>query len=96
MSLSTTNRDQSWAAIQDTLSGRQREVFFLLAELKAASAWDLAKRLKREVYVVRPRITELRKIGLVVEAGVKWHEGTQRNETCWQINHRNFHRERAA
>lgn len=92
MSLSIALRDQSWAAVQSSLSQRQREVFIKLAELKAASAWDLATRLGREVYTVRPRLTELRKMGYVQEAGVKWHEGTKRSETCWQIDPQVFRR----
>lgn len=95
MSLSTAVRDQSYAAIQDELGDRQREVFIALSEMTVATAWDLAARLKRDVYVVRPRITELRNKGFVVEAGLKWHEGTQRNETAWQVNHRLNHRNAA-
>lgn len=47
------------------------------------TAWDLSWRLGRAVYVIRPRLTELKSLGLVHARGLRWHEETQRNEAIF-------------
>jgi len=68
------------------LGPRQREVIDLLVRYShGLSAWEIADRAQRLVHAVRPRLTELREMGLVREAGERWEQRTERNETVWRV-----------
>jgi len=71
--------------ILGTLGQRQREVFDLLQRHGELTAWEMASLLGRPVYVVRPRITELSKVGLIRDVGARFHAETQRREAVWGI-----------
>lgn len=69
------------------LGPRQREVVdeLVRAYPRGLSAWELSARLKRLVHAVRPRLTELRKLGIVREAGERWEPVTERHEALWVV-----------
>jgi predicted ArsR family transcriptional regulator len=62
-----------------------RDVFNLLLHEGALSAWQVADRMDRNVYTVRPRLTELFKAGKIKEIGKRWCDRTQRHETVWEV-----------
>lgn len=84
MNLSESLRNQSFEKIKNSLADRQWEVFILVANhSNGLSAWQVATLLKRPVYVVRPRLTELRDMGLLQVTDVTYYPGTQRRESIW-------------
>lgn len=84
MSLTESLRNESFDKIRHTLGDRQWEVFILVAHhSNGLSAWQVANLLKRPVYVVRPRLTELRTLGLLHVTGLTFHPETQRRESIW-------------
>lgn len=67
------------------LGPRQREVVDVLTRSYGLSAWEIADKTKRLVHAVRPRLTELRGLGIVREAGERWEPRTQRHEAVWKV-----------
>ncbi|MND08881.1 hypothetical protein D3C83_318150 [compost metagenome] len=47
------------------------------------TASELARMIQREVYAIRPRLTELEKRLLVKTNGKRWNDRTQRNEAVY-------------
>lgn len=93
MSATEKTRRESWDKTQAILGPRQKEVLDLVKEASGSAglyagitAWEIAIALKRDVYVVRPRLTELKALGVIVAQGTKFHPGTDRNETSWVLN----------
>lgn len=86
LAMSTHAQIRSWEQTCLTLGPRQLEVMECLAvNHPGLTAWELAARLGRMIHALRPRITELRKKGLVIENGERWHEQTQRHEAVWVV-----------
>ena len=84
MALTESLRNESFDKVRSKLGDRQWEVFVLVAHhAKGLSAWQVANLLKRPIYVVRPRLTELRGMGLLHVVGVTYHPETQRRESIW-------------
>lgn len=83
--MSTVQQLDSFRRTLLELGPRQREVVAYLQTHRRASAWEMAANLKRYVHAVRPRITELAKLGLVRQAGEVWHGQTQRMEATWEL-----------
>lgn len=76
---------QSWTETQADLGTRRRDVLDLFFERKDGwTAWEVAERLERPVYVVRPRISELSKLGLLVPVGKKRSRFTGKLEALWR------------
>lgn len=65
---SATSREAA-ASIADEVGIRQTEVLKALVVLRTATADEIAERLGRHPYVVRPRVTELQKRGLLTLTG---------------------------
>jgi len=63
-----TGRDGA-EAFAPKLGARQREALDDLKAFGPSTAEEVAKRTDRHWYVVRPRLTELRLLGLVVDTG---------------------------
>jgi predicted transcriptional regulator len=59
-------RDQNFETLRATLDERRREVLFALAMHGPCTTRQLAERSGRDILSVRPRITELKDMGLVV------------------------------
>lgn len=67
-----------------TVGPRQKEVLDLLKQCPdGLSAWEMASILHRDVYTIRPRITELYQDGWIRPWGTQFCQKTQRNETIW-------------
>ena len=56
-------------AFTPKLGRRQREALDALAEIGPATADEVANHIDRHFYVVRPRFSELREKGLVIDTG---------------------------
>lgn len=80
------SQSESWDKTRKELGPRQEQVYsFLVGRPDGLTAWDIADYMNRQVYTIRPRLTELKILGRIKEAGSKWHEATQRRETNWVI-----------
>jgi hypothetical protein len=92
MGFAAENRRDSYEAVRPELGARQREVFDYFQRFTSGlTPWELKAEMDKfsgkrwEIYVLRPRITELAKMGYLEECGRRWYEGTQRNETVWRV-----------
>lgn len=93
MTFSQAARRESFEAIRPDLGTRQRAVLAVFeANPSGMTAWEVFEHLRKfdadngwAIYTVRPRITELVISGLLEECGLRWHEGTKRNETVFRI-----------
>lgn len=83
--MSTRAQLDSWMRTLRELGPRQREVLDVLLQSGRLGATQIADRVGKHVYVVRPRITELVKLGYIREAGERWEERTQRREAVWMV-----------
>lgn len=70
------------AALTPKLGARQQEALDDLAANGPGSAEDIAERIGRHWYCVRPRLTELREMGLVVDTGRR--KPTQFGGRTWE------------
>ena len=57
------------AALSPRLGGRQQEALDALAAHGPATADEIAERIGRHWYCVRPRFSELRELGQIVDTG---------------------------
>jgi predicted transcriptional regulator len=87
--MSTEPQRKSFAQTLIELGPRQQEVLALLDAFDhrgGLSAWEIADLTKRLVHAVRPRLCELRKRGLIREAGERWEPRTERHEAVWKVS----------
>lgn len=90
MKTSLAIRDESFEKTKCDIGSRQKEVLELLKKHSPYTAWQISDILGRHVYQVRPRLTELEKIGLIRSGGTLFQERTQRKETLyWFIDSEN-------
>lgn len=84
------SQTESWAKTQATLSRRQAEVYNTLSmSTSPLSAFDVSEILSRQVYTIRPRLTELKQMGMIEPVGFKYHVSTDRNEAVWRVKESN-------
>lgn len=83
MSAVDQSRRMSWYSVKRELAPRQAEVIHALEQHGPRSAWELSRILKQQVYVVRPRLTELERMGLIREVGTRYENHYA--ETVWRI-----------
>ena len=50
------------------------------------SAWEISDVTKRLVHAVRPRLCELKAMGLIREHGRRWEPRTERHEVVYVAN----------
>lgn len=82
-------RRASFDKIKEHIGSRQREVLERLESApEGLTAWELAGALGRQVYTVRPRLTELRNLELIEAFGAHFHEETGRREAIWRVSRR--------
>lgn len=80
-------RREAWTEMQTDLGTRRREIFDLfLDNIAGLTAWEASEKLERPVYVVRPRITELSKLGLLSAVGKKRTRFTGKLEALWKAS----------
>jgi predicted transcriptional regulator len=70
MSTTIDLRPVAWHELREGLEGHRLDVFNALA-LRPATCSELAERMGWPVTSVRPRVTELRKMGLVDATGAR-------------------------
>ena len=85
MEITKETRRQSHEKTNRTVVTVSLEIYNVLFQQGAWTAWELAGITGREVYTIRPRLTELREAGKIKKAGSRWCESTQRNETVWEV-----------
>lgn len=97
MKISHQVRNESYYKTLEDLEPNQRLVFDAIRATGAGgiTAWEIMDRVntilgpenrRMEIYVIRPRITELCELNYVRGIGKQWHEPTRRNETVWTEN----------
>lgn len=62
-------------ALASSLGKRQRETLEALEEIGPATADEVADHIERHWYVTRPRFSELRELGLIVDTGQRKETG---------------------
>jgi hypothetical protein len=85
MSIEQETRRESYAEINKTSMSWGRIILNAIRTEGAGSAWQIAQALGRPVYVVRPRLSELKDEGLIKAVGKRWCENTQRREAIWDL-----------
>ena len=84
--ITQTTRRASYDKIKQSLGKRQIEVWQILKNYnKPMSAWEISSTLGRDVYVVRPRITELAHMGVIEACGTVFCNHTGRSEAVWKL-----------
>lgn len=79
-----TSLEAYWNEIAPSLGTRQKEV---LSVLSAGGSWsnnEIAEKLGKPINTITPRIFELRKAGLVEEAGKRLCGVTSRKVIAWR------------
>ena len=85
MSIANETRRESY---DRTLAGIGTQLRKVLLEVTAngpVSAWQLARIMGRNVYVIRPRLTELAAMGKIKEVGKRYESVTDRMEAVWDV-----------
>lgn len=85
MSIPKQVRRESYEETNKTVVTVSQTIYESILYNGPASAWQIANALGRQVYTVRPRITELFKAGKIRDCGMRWCEGTKRKETVWEV-----------
>lgn len=77
----------SFEKTKPVIGKRQREVIEMLKiHPRGLSAWEIASFTDRMIHTVRPRISELRKLGIVKQSGDRYEPETDRHEAVWVLN----------
>ena len=75
---------EAWYSIQDKLGRAQKQVLDVLKIRMTATNNEIAESLGWSISSVTPRICELRKIGLVEDAGKRNDRVTGRTAHAWR------------
>lgn len=82
MSITQSTRRESFEKAQETAPRWRDEVYSCLRTFGPLTAFEVAEKVGKPVYQVRPRLTELRKVGLI--AAVNRKVGPMgRSEAIW-------------
>lgn len=83
----TQIRNESFVTLRDSLNAMRREVLVALAQHGPCTTRQLAERSGRDILTVRPRVTELCELGLVLMDGRAGHEGIYRiaSQAEWEV-----------
>lgn len=85
MNQTAITRLESYQQTKPTISQRQQEIIDQLKIRQPLTSWELSDILNRPVYQVRPRLTELEKLGKVRTGGTKFQERTGRKESLYWV-----------
>ena len=83
MKTSLATRNESYEQTKHEIKSRQEEILDLLKDHSPYTAWEISDILIRPVYQVRPRLTELEKLGLIRSGGTLFQKRTQRKESLY-------------
>ena len=75
----------SFSSIKPTLGSRQKAVFDVLSYLDRATNSEIAKYMGLPINTITPRVNELRKKGLVRDAGKRICKVTGSQVHAWRI-----------
>ena len=80
-------RRESWDKILTDLGEKQAAVVrvFMDSYPKDFTPWEIADLKGWLVHAVRPRMTELEKLGVLEICGVRYYEPTDRNEHVYRL-----------
>lgn len=85
MSIPQETRRESMEKTFETVVPISKKIMILIQQHGPFSAWQLSRVMNKEVYTIRPRLTELRDAGQIRERPNKsWCAETQRSETIWE------------
>lgn len=88
MNLTHLTRSSSLHATLSALNEKQKEILGVYQKnQKPLGPWQVADQLRKDVYVIRPRITELANMGILEEAGTRREARTCRHETVYQLKY---------
>ena len=76
---------EAWVEIQPKITGRRKQVFLALYELKEATNMEIARYLGWSINRVTPRVLELRDMGVVGQSRIRECEVTKNNARAWKI-----------
>jgi predicted transcriptional regulator len=85
MNITKETRQESYEKTLLTLGPQLRQVFGALFDMGPSSAWQIARKMNREVYQIRPKLTNLRDMGLIKAVGKRYEPLYDRNEAIWDI-----------
>ena len=77
---------EAWLEIQPNISGRRKQVFLALYELREATNMEIAKHLGWSINRVTPRVLELREMGVVEQSCIRQCDVTKNNARAWKIS----------
>lgn len=82
-------RNENFDSLRASLDERRRSVLCDLAQHGPCTTRQLAERSRRDILSVRPRVTELCQLGLVVLEHCVGREGVYsvRNQRDWELRH---------
>lgn len=85
MSITDDTRRKSYEINGRSAGKASKIIYNALLFYGRGSAWQIAAAIRRPVYVVRPRITELCKAGRIKAIGTRVCEETKRSEAVWDV-----------
>lgn len=88
MNQTAQTRLDSYLETQPTISHRQQEILVALKAKQPLTAWEISDILEKPVYQVRPRLTELEKLGEIRSGGSKFQHRTMRSESLYWLVHK--------
>jgi len=77
---------EAWLEIQPKISGRRKQVFLALYELREATNMEIAKHLGWSINRVTPRVLELREMDVVEQSCIRECEVTKHNARAWKLS----------
>jgi len=66
------------------MNEHQTQIFAVIVANSGISNHEISKKMGWEINSVTPRVLELRKMGLVKQAGIKQDQSTGRNVIGWE------------
>lgn len=85
MAINQETRRESYEETNKKVVTVSHEIFNILLFDGPLTAFQVAALANRPVYTVRPRLTEMLKAGKIKAIGKRWHGGTERNETVFEV-----------
>lgn len=84
--LAKINQRESLEKIEEIKPILYTQVLVVLSDNQSYTAREIAKRIGRTTRGdIQPRITELKRLGLIIENGKKWDKLTKRNVMSYKL-----------
>lgn len=85
MSLPEQTRRESMLETYKTVVTVSQQIYRIVLHKGPISAWDISREMNRDVYTIRPRLTELFHEGKIKDCGTRFEHCTNRLETLWEV-----------